>query len=340
MTTSPVRQHMPWVDVLRIIGCLAVLFIHVEYRHGAGGYILLPIIDFYGIAFFMLFFLVSGMLAFACPRPFSPFLRSKFRRIVVPMLVWSIIYLAMRAATGHLALNDLPARLALLPFKPQVPQFWYLYVLLGVYLLTPIAAHWLHHSTQRQVIFYLALWGVTLCIPLAAHYCPDITSSIEVVGPLFYLQGFAGVMLLGHYMHRYVHFSHLPWWHWLITLTLGTVPIWYRLLPLPYSLLNTYLSPNMIALSCAIFVLVRQVAWPQQMHGILNFLGQSSYGVYLMHMVVILGIVNPIIEPLRLNYWIGIPLALGLTLAISLSLVWLLSHLRWAWVLGCDLKKK
>lgn len=327
-------HRLPWVDVLRIIGCLCVLITHVEYTGGEGGRELMAMIDFYGLVGFMVFFIVSGMFALSSPRPLFTFLGSKLRRIVVPTVVWSLVYLLANVLAGRLDWIGFAQRVAKIPVEPQVPQFWYLYVLMGIYLLTPVLSHWLAQASRRQVEFYLCVWAVTLFLP----FFPVSELSV-VTHPLFYFQGYLGVVLVGHYFHRYVTVAPLRWWLWLLALVLVTVPLWSRFTGLRWELLSVNLSPNILGLSCILFLLVRSVGWPSFSHRVLSVLGQATYGIYLMHMVVIRFVVLPVIEPLHLNYWIGIPLALCLVFVISFVLVWLLSHLRCAWVLGCSLKK-
>ena len=327
-------RRLPWVDVLRIIGCLCVLCLHIEYKGGLGGNRLLALIDFFGSAGFMLFFMVSGMLALSSPRPLDAFLYSKLRRIVVPTVVWTLVYLLANVLAGRLDWMGLVHRVALMPLEPQVPQFWYLYVMMGIYLLTPVLSHWLAQASRRQVEFYLCVWLVTLFLPFLPLSKPS-----AITHPLFYFQGYLGVVLLGYYFHRYIAVAPFRWWLWLLALVLVTLPLWVRVTGLRWELISGYLSPNMLGLSCILFLLVRCIRWPSFSHKVLSVLGQASYGIYLMHMVVIRFFVLPVVEPLHLNYCVGIPLALALVLLISFVLVWLFSHLKYAWVLGCSLKK-
>ena len=331
---SDTSHRLPWVDVLRIVGCLCVLITHVEYAGGQGGRKLMALIDFYGIAGFMPFFMVSGMFAFSSPRPLGAFLRAKVRRIVVPTVVWSIIYLLANVFAGRLDWVGFGQRVAMIPLEPQVPQFWYLYVLLGIYLLTPVLSHWLAQASRRQVEFFLCVWLVTLFLPFL-----PLGELTNITHPLFYFQGYLGVVLLGYYFHRYIAVTRFRWWFWLLALVLLTVPLWARFTGISWSVFCNYLSVNMVGLSCVLFLFVRWVRWPSFSHRVLNVLGQASYGIYLMHMVIIRFVVLPVVEPLHLNYWVGIPIALVLVSVICFGLVWLLSHLKCAWILGCSLKK-
>lgn len=334
------QPYLPWVDVLRIIGCLCVLATHVEYAGGHGGGTLVALIDYFGIAGFMPFFFISGMFAFGRQRPMRAFFSDKLRRIVFPMVIWSVVYLMAMSLAGLMDWDGFLQRVLLIPFKPQVPQFWYLYVLVGVYLLTPVLSQWLASATRRQVEFYLLLWAVTLFVPFIDLVLPGAQDVItRFRGVLFYFQGFLGVMLLGYYLHRYVDIHRPSWWFWPVLLLLLSVPLWYGFTPVPLDLLNDYLSPNMLAISVALFIIVRCIRWPSWSHRLLNWLGQCSYGVYLMHMIVIRIAIIPLLKSLQLNYWLGMPLGVLLSGVILLLLVWLLSHLRWAWMLGCSLKK-
>jgi surface polysaccharide O-acyltransferase-like enzyme len=88
------------ITVLRFPLAVLVVFIHNYPSELAWKEIDIPayveiirstIRDFWGLLAVPTFFLISGYLFFAKPKPFNVIVKSKFRGIVVPYILWTVI---------------------------------------------------------------------------------------------------------------------------------------------------------------------------------------------------------------------------------------------------------
>ena len=87
-----------------------------------------------------------------------------------------------------------------LPFVRQEGVLWFMYVLLGLYILAPVISPWLNLVDKKTLQFYLLLWGVSLMYPWLK---PFIQIEESVYGVLYYFSGFSGYFVLGYYLRRF-----------------------------------------------------------------------------------------------------------------------------------------
>ena len=339
-STMPTRpSRLIWLDAARCLACLCVLMVHVTYTGGNGGAIAIAIYDYYAVCgASIVFFMITGALVLWKPRPLGQFMRRRLGRVALPMVIWSILILTLYTCLGFIEWADLPQRLLRILFEPQIPQFWFIYVVMGIYLLTPILGTWLQRATRRQVSALLLAWSMTLFVPWFNELYPPTNTIIDRQhGYLFYFQGYAGVALLGYYLRRWGIVKPRALWA-IATIILFTFPLALRHFSLPTNLFTHRLSPNVIALSAVLFVFIKHFPFPVKSSRVLYVAGQMTFGIYLTHMPVIRLIVNPLMQHSGMNYWYGLPLAVTLTALLCGIIVWLLSRTPISRTLGCEIK--
>ena len=95
----------------------------------------------------------------------------------------------------------------------------------------------------------------------------------------------------------------------------------------PHSAIQNRMSINMAALASVYFLIIKHIRWSDRMKKICYDFANHSFGIYLVHLIVMRRILWPLIEPLHLHYAIQIPLVVILTAGISYGIVHLLSKL-------------
>ena len=89
-TTS--LSTLRWVDLVRVIGAFLVVMAHVSYL--GGGSVLISTYYFViSRVAVPLFFMVSGYLLLRKEEPYGEFFRKRALKVVLPFLIWSVIYL-------------------------------------------------------------------------------------------------------------------------------------------------------------------------------------------------------------------------------------------------------
>lgn len=196
------KQRIPYLDFLR---CLAILFVIV--LHSITPVIINP--KFYSCTTWYLcmlinplvrtgvplFFMISGylLLSRSSTGHFSPFYQHNIPKLLIPLTAWNLIYywIEVDRTQTPFRLQDFFTR-----FLQQGVGYhmWFIYTLLGIYLLCPFLKRIVDHCTSRQLVLLLGiiLFPTTLR-PLLNQVLPI---SLHLFNPL--LEGFLGYVLLGY----------------------------------------------------------------------------------------------------------------------------------------------
>lgn len=223
-----------WIDWMRVAACLMVMVVHSTepfYLGGEGSRILTEG-DAYWASFFdtfvracvPLFVVASSYLQFPLHYSTGEFLRRRALRVLVPFLCWSIVY---ALAWGEPVEN---LRSLFLNFNYAAGHLWFVYMLVGIYLLMPMLSPWAERVGKRELQFYLLLCFATTLIPFVRALAADGAAPViygptgipnralyplwgeaswNTYGLFYYLSGFIGYLLLGLYLRRFV--GNLSW---------------------------------------------------------------------------------------------------------------------------------
>lgn len=234
-----------WIDWMRVLACLMVMLVHATepFYLGGEGTLLLTESDAFWVSFFdsfaracvPLFVVASSYLQFPLHYSTSEFMRRRAVRVLIPFFVWSLVY-ALIWGDPIQNLQDL-----LLNFNYAAGHLWFVYMLIGLYLLMPLLSPWAERVSKRELEFYLSICFFTTLIPFvrawasggstpvvygpsgipnAAEYPLWGVASWNAYGLFYYLSGFMGYLLLGLYLRRFVNL-----WSWGKTLRIA-LPCW------------------------------------------------------------------------------------------------------------------
>lgn len=223
-----------WVDWLRVAACLMVMVVHSTepFYLGGEGSRILTLSDAYWASFFdsfvracvPLFIVASSYLQFPLHYSTGEFFRRRAVRILVPFVIWTCFY-ALVWGEPVQNFKDL-----LLNFNYAAGHLWFVYMLLGLYLLMPLLSPWAERVSRRELACYLFLCLLTTLIPFVrewayegevpiifgtaglpnpAHYPLWGEASWNGYGTFYYFCGFIGYLLLGLYLRRFV--GELSW---------------------------------------------------------------------------------------------------------------------------------
>lgn len=222
-----------WIDWMRVTACFFVMLTHCcepFYLGGEGSLILtksdaiwVSILNVFPRAAVALFIMASSYLQFPIHYDTKEFFRRRAVRILVPFFFWTVVY---ALAWGEPVQNfkDL-----LLNFNYAAGHLWFVYMMVGVYLLMPLLSPWAEKVSKKELQFYLAICLFTTLIPLVRGWvggpAPVIYGASGIPNPakfplwgeaswntyglFYYFSGFIGYLLLGLYFRRFV--GELSW---------------------------------------------------------------------------------------------------------------------------------
>lgn len=227
------KQREIWIDWLRVIACFLVMMTHSNepfYLGGEGSLILtkadalwVAVLNVLPRASVALFVVASSYLQFPLHYSAGEFFRRRAVRILIPFFIWTVVYAFVWGEPVQ-NFKDL-----LLNFNYAAGHLWFVYMLIGLYLIMPILSPWAEKVGKKELLVYLGIWLFTTIIPLirqwvggaapviygpsgipnAAKYPLWGEASWNTYGVFYYLSGFIGYMLLGLYFRKFV--GELSW---------------------------------------------------------------------------------------------------------------------------------
>lgn len=303
------------------------------------------------------FVMITGLLLLPVNMSLGNFYKKRLLRITVPFLIWSVLYNLFPWITGILGLSptiisdvfayaspdasqsfvDAMKNIVLIPFNFNVytVPMWYLYMLIGLYLYMPFFSAWIEKATISQKKVFLGIWVLSLFLPYAyAFFSHELfgLSAWNTFGTFYYFAGFNGYLLLGYFLAKDVKA-----WSWGKTLavSLPLFIIGYIVTFIGFKAMTAnpncteqemelfflYCSPNVVLMTIAVFLIVRQVKFDSpRLITLFSNITKCGLGIYLLHYFVV-GLGYAIADFLAIPISLKIPVTAAIVFVICWTLV-------------------
>jgi surface polysaccharide O-acyltransferase-like enzyme len=308
---SGALERVQYLDVVRVLSMLAVVFLHSAARslragYGSSVWHFVNVLTSLMSAAVPLFFMLSGALLLSSPHTLSVgyTLRKRVPRLLVPFLVWSVLavayYFAIEwRATGTPDWAGAIDKLKHLPSQPTAIALWFMYALIPLYILSPLIKRLVDSLSREAAIYLMALWVFFSCIlPTVASFAPQSLRPIFTLDSRYDLSvmaGYAGYFVAGYYLMRLRRPVPKKWLAAvigvdLVAISLGT---WGKTAQLgAYSeLFKTYTHLFTVVMSCALFLLCKELARDRALGKVaataVGMLTPIAFGVYLVHNLLV-----------------------------------------------------
>lgn len=323
------------IDLMRAFACIMVMFCHAPQHYtGQPGKVLVGIDNYFGMAWGpILFFMISGACVLWKEREAVPFLKKRFSRILVPTIIWSIIYIFIESFWWHTSPENAWIRkIPRMIIEPQYSLMWFMYVLIAIYLATPILSRWLSNSGRSEVRLYLLLWGVTLLLPFIELFGVDVSFLQKSGGFMYYFSGFLWAAVAGYYCRRFVKIERLRWWHVFLSIMVLLSPAYVFMIK-RYTGQLMDMSLGILAMSTTVFgfIFIYNVPLPRFLNEglgrkLILKISELSFGIYLVHMVFLYPF-RLWIATFNLHYAIQLPLTVFVVGTCAFLVSWAISKL-------------
>ena len=172
------------IDILRIFAFVFIVMLHTLNRQYGltvwmSGYAVISI----GVN---LFIMISGDLLLDRTETVKEFFRKRFFSILPLFIIFNIIYIYFY---NHSFITIK---------KISAPHFWYIYMILGLYLLTPWLRKVLQYA-EKETFYVVILWF--LCNVLNPYM--QFFRFPKIPFSHFSITGFIGYYILGYYLKKY-----------------------------------------------------------------------------------------------------------------------------------------
>lgn len=264
-----------------------------------------------------LFFMLSGALLLgAGQQSIETFLGKRMRRLLIPYLLWGTFVYLLSVAMHKYPDVDTPAD-ALQRYIPYLLSgkinisYWYIFALIGLYLLTPFLQRALCLPQAKQLLRYgLFLWVGWL---LLSAYYPQF-------GSLTYYNSL-GFRYLGFFLAGYYAVHFLTDRHTNRLFGLIGFPMLYALNVIGLTTgINT--SPIHAMAAVCLFLLLLSFKIPTRSKRFVTSTGRYAYVIYFVHVMIVSMLCI-------LDIWTWCPLWIRPLVVTSLSflLSYLIAHL-------------
>ena len=339
-------QRLFALDLLRVLACFLVVWQHITECYYINPDLSIPTHEGMPVIGWMnsmtpievpLFVMISGYLLLPLKMDVTSFFKRRFTRILIPFVVWCVIYALYYMVTRGDSFMDLVRNVAHIPvnFGVEIGHMWFIYMLLGLYMLVPVISPWLVQCTKRQLQAYLGIWAFTTCLPYIHLLFPEVLGECfwNPTPMLHYFTGFAGYFVLGYYIKRYGALSSRLAWPMLVGGYLFTVAVYqYRLgkvsMVPDLEVCWRFCGVNIAVMAYAVFSLVSRIKWQET--GVfgrwISQVSGLSYAIYFVHLILVFAWHGWLGDSLK-HVYIQIPvLTIGAFLS-SYVVVWVLSKL-------------
>lgn len=271
-----------------------------------------------------IFFMISGylMLSSDNSRDFRNFYKKSLLRIFIPLLFWNVAYFSYKCIMGYI---DFDITILLWNFMDSGMEYhlWYLYTILGIYLIVPFLKMFVDNCTMKQMVWLLFLM-----------ICTTIFSFINTVTPLYIyffdplFNGYIGCFFMGYILGNIkndykvvICFSIAG----ILCLAVSVIVHHIHSSSNGINLVFNYgYSFCHYVLAGAIFMVSRYVFRNKlYFKGIVTALSKFSFGIYIVHVMVIDLILryfmidaSPIVSSV---YIFGVDFAISLIISFTLS---------------------
>jgi len=332
------------VDLIRVAAVLGVLLLHAANDLTVQTMSDLEIwrwwiVDIYqsiGRMGVPLFVMLTGALLLAPSKKdedLGYFFKKRFSRIGLPFLFWGVIYFIWdiyvenQPVTQSFIVNGI--------LTGPYFTFWYLYMLVGLYLVTPMLRVMVAHFTEKLYKYFMVVWiAGTALVPLIGlvsaynyHLDPNV----------FVIPQYVGYFVIGAYLVN-VHVRRRI----LVALTalgiaLTAIGTYYMAMVVGGGttyFFQEYVSPTMILAAVPFFLLLNSYAkqsppqhsmehtWKQR---IMHVISENTLPIFLFHMIVIYTLQNGLLgftlNGNTVNSIVGIPLMAAITLVLCLAVI-------------------
>lgn len=322
------KNRIIFLDYLRVLAIFMVMLVHsceCFYFGNEGGFLIESLRDagwLIGIdsacrAAVPLFVMASAYLLFPVTKPTGEFLTKRILRVGAQFAVWCCVYNWRNGGSWGQMLFNFPMATG--------GHLWFVPMLIGLYLLMPLLSPWAEKASEREVRGWLGLWLLTTTFPYLRKlwgflYGDPAFGAVPYLygecpwngfGTFQYVSGFFGYVLLGFYFRRFgKEWSWKRTWSVALPLLAAgwaavALPFFLRIakygaeypVKAPYAaavdleMSWEFCSLGVVLTVIAYFLIIRRLRGNGGFYRyVVRPLAEASYGVYLVHILVLVAV--------------------------------------------------
>ena len=302
------KQRIFYFDLLRVFAAICVIVIHVAGPYQAGtspesvDFIISNIFNSITHASVPLFVMISGSFMLDEKRQISTkqFLKKYVLNIAILLVVWTSLYTLKTIGMSILRSESYSLKDFLEDFllADGGLHLWYLYMIIGLYLITPILKLFVCEKNKNKVLYLIIILSIFTFIPSMLNAFNN--EYVNIFSSLFSKIGLnAGAYIAYYLLGWYLANFQLQKKHRILIYILGFLGLLYTILVGQFvSMAEGTIAENVYKVtalhlffySASLFILFKQLfqnTKPSKFTSFISHLSKLSFGVYVIHLVVI-----------------------------------------------------
>lgn len=327
-----ILNNIGWIDMLRVIACCLVVISHCcdpfvgQFDSNKEAFLTGVFTGSFVRPCVPLFAMMTGVLLLPGSLGLADFYKKRIGRIVIPIVFWSITlpilfyayfkYISPDTVNPSIVMADHTDVATLKKFYTFVFNFnfdtvplWYLYMLIGLYLIMPVLGTWIRQASQKDLLVFLRVWGISLFLPYLKMLAPALgyagnwgnmgilgICDWNEYGTFHYVAGFSGYLVLAYYLTKYP----LEWsWTRMLSIGIPMFIIGYLVTSFGYLITQQHFPGNyayleivwyftginVFMMTFPVFIIVQKLNIAPRVW--LSKLASLTLGIYLCHFIIV-----------------------------------------------------
>lgn len=289
-----------YISILNVLACIGVVILHTfetGYTSDAN-FVFEVLIRAIAYCAVPVFFMITGatLIDYRERYDTKTFFKKRLLKVIIPLIIWSIIYFIINFFKGKFSINDLSFKFVFEYFflVKTNPIFWFFVVIIGIYLAIPVISL-IPQETRRKAFLYIII--ITFVFN---QFLPDLLYHLnlnynyDLKFPLTY-SGWISFIFIGYYIDKYEIVKK----HRVIIYVLGIIGFLTMVVPTIFisyhknescSWFDEYYDVPCVLYSASVFLFFKSKINNNQIvtkiMPFFNFVAPTTLGIYVLHIAI------------------------------------------------------
>lgn len=289
-----------YISILNVLACIGVVILHTfetGYTSDAN-FVFEVLIRAIAYCAVPVFFMITGatLIDYRERYDTKTFFKKSLLKVIIPLIIWSIIYFIINFFKGKFSINDLSFKFVFEYFflVKTNPIFWFFVVIIGIYLAIPVISL-IPQETRRKAFLYIII--ITFVFN---QFLPDLLYHLnlnynyDLKFPLTY-SGWISFIFIGYYIDKYEIVKK----HRVIIYVLGIIGFLTMVVPTIFisyhknescSWFDEYYDAPCVLYSACVFLFFKSKINNNQIvtkiMPFFNFVAPTTLGIYVLHIAI------------------------------------------------------